>query len=256
MTHAADAMSAGNIVAAIGEPGAGRATALGQAARRAHPRDRILSAGAPEPDDVPTWLGLWTPELGKAHTAVIVRDVDLLPAWAAERLRDLVAQASGQSGVPFAVTAERFTDIPAALARLVDTVVEVPPLRERADDVLALATHIARRARGRDVAFTASAARALQSYGWPGNADQLAAVVRNAVSRTDVVDVGHLPSEVLAGNTRRLSRIEAFERGEIIRVLSNGAPTMADAARDLGMSRATLYRKIAQYGVDAARLYG
>ncbi|MEH3140818.1 MAG: Fis family transcriptional regulator [Mycobacterium kyogaense] len=256
VTHAADAMSAGNIVAAIGEPGAGRATALGQAARRAHPRDRILSAGAPEPDDVPTWLGLWTPELGKSHTAVIVRDVDLLPVWAAERLRDLVTRAGGRSGVPFAVTAERFTDIPQAIARLVDTVVEVPPLRDRDGDVLTLAAHMARRARGRDVAFTPSAARALQSYGWPGNADQLAAVVRSAVSRTDVVDVGHLPSEVLAGNTRRLSRIEAFERGEIIRVLSNGAPTMADAARDLGMSRATLYRKIAQYGVDAARLHG
>ena len=135
------------------EPGAGRATALGQAARRAHPRDRILSAGAPEPDDVATWLGLWTPELGKSHTAVIVRDVDLLPVWAAERLRDLITRGAGAAGagVPFAITAERFADIPAALARLVDTVVEVAPLRERSGDILPLAAHIARQARGRDV---------------------------------------------------------------------------------------------------------
>lgn len=258
VTHAAEAMAAGTIVAAIGEPGAGRATALGQAARRAHPRDRILSAGAPEPDDVATWLGLWTPELGKSHTAVIVRDVDLLPVWAAERLRDLITRGAGAAGagVPFAITAERFADIPAALARLVDTVVEVAPLRERSGDILPLAAHIARQARGRDVGFTPAAARALQGFGWPGNTDQLGSVVRHAVSRTDLVDVAHLPSEVLAGSTRRLTRIEAFERGEIIRVLAFGAPTMAEAARELGMSRATLYRKIAQYDIDVARLHG
>jgi transcriptional regulator of acetoin/glycerol metabolism len=53
----------------------------------------------------------------------------------------------------------------------------------------------------------------------------------------------------LAGNTRHLSRIEAFERGEIARVLGVEGQTMAAAARELGMSRATLYRKIAQYGI-------
>lgn len=256
--QAAEAMSAGRIVATIGEPGSGRATALGQAARRTHPRDRILSAGAPEPDDVATWLGLWTPELGKPHTAVIVRDADLLPVWAAERLHGLLTRGAGAAGVavPFALTAERFADIPVSLARLVDTVVEVPPLRERPGDILALAVHIAHRVRGRDVGFTPAASRALQGFDWPGNTDQLNAVIKWVVSRTDVVDVAHLPSEVLSGGTRRLSRIEAFERGEIIRVLANGSPTMAEAARELGMSRATLYRKVAQYGIDVAGLHG
>ncbi len=61
-----------------------------------------------------------------------------------------------------------------------------------------------------------------------------------------------LPTEVLAGDTRHLSRIEAFERGEIVRVLGTGSPTMAEAAHELGMSRATLYRKVAQYGIDVA----
>jgi transcriptional regulator of acetoin/glycerol metabolism len=61
---------------------------------------------------------------------------------------------------------------------------------------------------------------------------------------------------VLAGNTRRLSRIEAFERGEMVRVLTSEGLTMAEAARDLGMSRATLYRKIAQYGIQVPRERG
>ena len=210
-----------------------------------------------------TWLGLWTPEIGKAHTAVIVRDVDLLPAWVAERLRDLVQRSgatsmtssAGAAGarVPFAVTAERFADIPTALASLVDTVIEVAPLRDRPDDVLPLAAHIGRRARGRDVQFSPAASRALRNFGWPGNVDPTAPVVTRAASRTDVIDVANLPTEVLAGNGRHLSRIEAFECGEIVRVLGSGNPTMAEAAHELGMSRATLYRKISQYGIHVQR---
>lgn len=247
---AEQAMAAGSIVAAIGEPGAGRSTLLAQAARHTHPRDRILSASAPDAADVQTWLGLWTPELGKEHTAVVVRDVDELPTWVADQLRDLVVRSSREVTVPFAVTAERFEDIPAGLAALIDTVVEVPPLRDRAQDVLPLAAHIAKRARGREVVISPAASRALQSYGWPGNVDELARVVAHAANRTDVIDVGSLPPEVLAGPSRHLSRIEAFERGEIIRVLTSRAgPTMAQAAQELGMSRATLYRKMSQYGI-------
>jgi hypothetical protein len=248
-------MSDGHVVVAIGEPGAGRSTLLAQAARHTYPRDRILSASAPDASDIQTWLGLWTPELGKEHTAVVVRDVDMLPTWVADQLRDLVVRSSrGGTTVPFAVTAERFEDIPAALAGLIDTVVEVPPLRDRPEDVLPLAAHIAKRARGRDVVVSPAASRALQSYGWPGNVDQLARVVAHAAHRTDVIDVGSLPPEVLAGPSRHLSRIETFERGEIIRVLcSRGGPTMAEAARELGMSRATLYRKISQYGIRIPR---
>ena len=213
------AWRAGQIVAAVGEPGAGRATLLGQAARHTYPRDRILSAGAPNPTDVQTWLGLWTPELGKAHTAVIVREVDLLPPWVAERLRDLVLRSGATLRVPFALTAERFADIPPALAALVDTVVAVPPLRDRPDDVLPLATISHAGRVGGSCDRPAAASRALRNYGWPGNVDELHQVVTQAASRADVIDMANLPSEVLAGNTRHLSRIEAFERGEIVRVL-------------------------------------
>jgi sigma-54 dependent transcriptional regulator, acetoin dehydrogenase operon transcriptional activator AcoR len=251
--RAAAGMASGGIVAAVGEPGAGRATALAQAARHTYPRDRILSVGAPAPTDVQTWLGLWTPELGKSHTAVIVRDVDLLPPWVAERLRDLVLRSSADTSVPFAMTAERYEDIPCALAGLVDTVVSVPPLRDRSDDVRILADHIAKRTRGRELAFTPAASRALCNYDWPGNVAELSRVIAHAAGRADVIDLGDLPPQVLAGETRHLSRIEAFERGEITRVLDLEGLTMAEAATELGMSRATLYRKIAQYGIHVGR---
>ena len=62
------------------------------------------------------------------------------PSWVAEHMRDLVVQARvrARTGehVPFAMTASRYEAIPPALAPLVDTIVAVPPLRERPEDVM------------------------------------------------------------------------------------------------------------------------
>lgn len=136
------------------------------------------------------------------------------------------------------------------LLEAIETVVPVPRLRDRTQDVAPLAEHLARRARGRDVRFTPAARRALAHHDRPGNVDELARVVGDLAHRGDTVDATDLPSEVLAGSTRHLSRIEAFERGEIVRVFSDHEGTMSDAAAKLGMSRATLYRKLSQYGIS------
>ena len=254
------ALAAGRVVAVVGEPGSGRATLLAQAVRRHHPRERILSTSAPDPQDVEAWLALWTPELGKAETTVLVREVDRLAAWVAERLRDLVvatrrhdAPGASSAMVPFAVTAPDYAAVPAPLTSLVETVVAVPPLRERPDDVVPLALHAARRARGRELGLTRAAETALRGCGWPGNVAQLQQVIRQAATRTDVIDVRHLPADVLSGSTHRLSRIETFERDEIVRVLTQPGISMREAAEELGMSRATVYRKLAQYDIHVPR---
>jgi hypothetical protein len=255
--RAADAIARGRVVAAVGETGAGRATQLAQAMRRARPRDRILSVSSPDPEDVDAWLASWAPELGKPWTSVVVRNVDLLPALAAASLVGVVANASRvpaeQAGAPWCLTAESFADIPSGLAPLVDTVVEVPALRERLDDVLPLARHVAERTRGRPIDFTPVAERALTTCGWPGNVDQLVRAVRQAAGRADVIDLAQLPSEVLSGSRRRLTRIEAFERDEIVRCLTRAGTTMREAAVELGMSRATLYRKLAHYDLHVLK---
>ncbi|WP_200958150.1 GAF domain-containing protein [Nocardioides sp. Soil805] len=245
------------IILAVGEEGSGRATVLAQALREQFPRERILAASPPPPQDCEAWLGLWTPELGKPDTGILVRDVDLLPEWVAEHVRDLVVQARVRAHagdhVPFAMTASRYDAIPPALAPLVDTIVSVPPLRERPDDVLPLAHLAARRARGREVAFTHAAESALRDCGWPGNARQLVDVIAQAARRGDTIDVRHLPADVLSGTSRRLTRIETFERDEIVRVLTRPGTSMKDAGEELGMSRATVYRKVAQYDINIPR---
>ncbi len=245
------------IVLAVGEEGAGRATVLAQALRQAFPRDRILAASPPAPQDSEAWLGLWIPELGKPGTSILVRDVDLLPEWVAEHVRDLVVQARvrahGGDHVPFAMTTSRFDALPPALTPLVDTIVAVPPLRERTEDVLPLARLAARRARGREVTFTHAAEAALRDCGWPGNARRLVEVVTQAARRSDTIDVRHLPADVLSGASRRLTRIETFERDEIVRVLTRPGISMKEAGEELGMSRATVYRKIAHYDIHVPR---
>jgi hypothetical protein len=256
LARAERALADHRVVLATGEPSSGRATLLAQAMRRQHPRERILSASAPAPVDAEAWLGLWTPELGKPDTGVVVRDADLLPTWVAERLRDLVVQARGHAPMaplPFGLTARTFETVPSALASLVDSVVEVAPLRERPDDVIPLAHLAALRVRGREVTLTPAAESALRACGWPGNVGQLQGAVRAAATRGDVVDLQHLPADVLSGSTRLLTRIERFERDEITRVLTRPGISVREAAQELGMSRATVYRKLAQYDIHLPR---
>jgi sigma-54 dependent transcriptional regulator, acetoin dehydrogenase operon transcriptional activator AcoR len=240
------ALQAGRGVAVVGEPGVGKAALLAAAHRRVRPHDRLLTARPPAPDDAESWLALWTPELGKEHTSVVVGRVDALSSWAAAELAAIFERVGRRA---FAMTAGDPAAVPAPLQQLVDEVVEVPALRYRSDDVLPLARWFARRARGREVTFTPDAVRALTTFHWPGNAAQLQRVVRDAVTRGDAVDARHLAPEVFSGAARRLTRIETIERDEIVRCLIEPGATVSRAAAELGMSRATIYRKITHFGI-------
>ena len=251
-------LSSDGVTLAVGEPGSGRVTLIAQALRRRFPRDRVLCAPAPKAKDVDAWLALWGPEVGKPRTHVIIGNVDQLPAGTLEELRVLTtltykASDGNESASTLSMTAETFDAVGSSLTGTVSTIVSVPPLRDRAADIVPLARHAARTARGRDVQFTDSALRAIASCGWPGNVRQLKDAIHHAATRTDLIDVQHLPPEVLSGVRRRLSRIEAFERDEIVRALSQPGVTMKDAAESLGMSRATIYRKVSQYDIHVHR---
>ncbi|MFI5954492.1 helix-turn-helix domain-containing protein [Cryptosporangium sp. NPDC051539] len=244
------ALAAGRVTAVVGEAGAGKAALAAQARRSLVPRSRILHARAPEAADVPAWLELWTPELRKPDTFIIVSGLHTLPAWAAGELARLFADARPAGPVPFVLTAPGFTSLPDEIAMLVDALVEVPPLRLRPDDVLPLARYVAGSIRRREVTFTPRAAAALTAYHWPGNATQLRRVVRDAVLRATVVDLHHLAPEVLDRGSRPLTRLERLERDEIVRCLVEPNQTMTRAAEELGIGRATLYRKIAHYRIE------
>ena len=252
VTRTVEALTAGRMVAAVGERGSGRATLLAQAVRQVYPHDRLFAVRAPAPRDTDSWFSVWTPELSRPNTGFVLCDVDDLSSPAAEHLRAMLVGERTSDAAACPVSAEHFDAIPLPLRTLVETVVQVPPLRERAADILPLANHLAWRARRREVDFTTAASRALTDYAWPGNVEELAQAVREAASRTDLVDVRHLPPQILSRG-QHLSRIKAFERDEIVRVLSRPGATSEGAAAELGMSRATVYRKLAQYGIQLPR---
>ncbi|MGY5633080.1 hypothetical protein ACW7N6_31955 [Streptomyces sp. UC1A3] len=92
------ALAEGRVVAAVGESGAGRTALLSAARRPAAPRERVLAARPPAPEDIRAWLTLWTPELAKDDTCVIVSRVDTLPAWAAAELAGMFARVRRPDG--------------------------------------------------------------------------------------------------------------------------------------------------------------
>jgi NtrC-family two-component system response regulator AlgB len=148
------------------------------------------------------------------------------------------------------------------LYRLNVITLRLPALRERPDDVVALAessllgfaASYRRPARG----FTAAAANAIRAYPWPGNIRELRNVIERAVilCPSAEVDVNHLSivqgtsGPAVAGTIRVGADVtlEALERAHILAVIAN-APTLESAATTLGIDASTLYRKRKQYGV-------
>jgi two-component system nitrogen regulation response regulator NtrX len=143
--------------------------------------------------------------------------------------------------------------------------IELPPLRERLEDVPALASHLAARVRpGHPVSFTESALALLSAYSWPGNIRELANLVeRLSILSGPVIDGaavrqvlrdGSSPAALTAPSTllsRSLTEsLDEFERGLINAALAQAKGNMAEAARVLQTDRANLYRRMRRLGVE------
>ena len=93
--------------------------------------------------------------------------------------------------------------------------------------------------------------RQLAKLPWPGNVAQLRKVLSEAVSlqRSGIIGADKLPAESRSLARRRLTQLEALERDAIVRSLQENGGSKAEAAEALGMSRATIYRKIKEFGI-------
>jgi transcriptional regulator of acetoin/glycerol metabolism len=131
--------------------------------------------------------------------------------------------------------------------------VAVPPLRHHVEDVAELVPHLLTRlTRGSDLTCSPDAMRLLMRNRWPGNVEQLYQVLRKAVARrrSGVLSAEDLPPECRAITRRVLTPLEAIECDAIVDALIDNDGNKAEAARHLGMSRATIYRKIRGYGIS------
>jgi transcriptional regulator of acetoin/glycerol metabolism len=93
--------------------------------------------------------------------------------------------------------------------------------------------------------------RQLYKLPWPGNVAQLRRVIAETVARqrSGVIGADKLPPECRSLAKRKLTQMEALERDAIVRSLEDNADNKLQAAIALGMSRATIYRKMRDYGI-------
>jgi transcriptional regulator with PAS, ATPase and Fis domain len=137
----------------------------------------------------------------------------------------------------------------------------LPPLRERADDIPALAAHFvavySRQIKKRVDGIDEDALRALSRYGWPGNVRELENVIERAIIMADEgrpVSVAHLPDDLAAakapaGPAPPLPALREAEREILLRTLRECGGNRSLAARRLGIGRRTLYDKLARYRI-------
>jgi transcriptional regulator of acetoin/glycerol metabolism len=248
----------------LGEPGTGKCAL----AHHAHQLSRVgdpwtvFDAALAKVDGPDDWLRAVRQRLECADGTVLLRHVAMLDPVAAGGLC-AVLDAVGDDGPRLMATA--MTDIPSEAGvfqslfdRLGVVRISVPPLRQRPDDIRALAAALVRRNAMREPTprLTPEALQALLRLDWPGNVRQLDNVIKGllATGRRSDIQLEDLPEEVRRQTSRRpLSRLEQLELEQILVALRQADGNKLEAARTLGISRATLYRKLASFGVELDR---
>lgn len=140
--------------------------------------------------------------------------------------------------------------------------IEVPPLRERKEDIpLLIQTFLAEhRAKGSIVQTVSdSSLELLLQHDWPGNVRELENVIESAVALThkECLEPTDLPFGKPASrvSTKPFADIElslaAYERCALERALQNSAGDVREAAKRLGIGRSTFYRKLARHGLES-----
>jgi DNA-binding NtrC family response regulator len=156
------------------------------------------------------------------------------------------------------VAAQRFRED--LLYRLKVVTLQVPPLRERPEDIPVLARHFLSRAAQRfgvaQARITPELLTRLGRYSWPGNVRELENALESAValSADGTIDLSLLPDPSLPPQpqpapTRFKEQVAAYERGLIVAALDATRGNQSEAARLLDIGRATLQDKIRKYGL-------
>lgn len=134
--------------------------------------------------------------------------------------------------------------------------IDIPPLRERKEDIPALTQYFLGHIHPDRPPYkiTPKAEECFQAYHWPGNVRELRNVIERAIilSENDLVTPGSLPREMVEScdgleSGGAFPTLEQSERQLIVRVLNHVNGNRTAAAKMLGIGRKTLYRKLCQF---------
>jgi DNA-binding NtrC family response regulator len=150
--------------------------------------------------------------------------------------------------------------------RLVVFPIHLPPLRERREDVPALVEHFlakyAADAGKRITTVEPDSLDRLTGHDWPGNVRELENVIHRSllVASGSELRLEDLPAELQSGPTAPapavsvgVSKLAELEKNAILAALEQYGGNLSDAARQLGIGRSTLYRKLEQYGLRSKK---
>ncbi len=154
--------------------------------------------------------------------------------------------------------------------RLMTVPIEIPPLRERPEDVPTLAYHflkqLQRKYDCRMQKIDEGAVEIMQEYPWPGNVRELRYIIENIVvisGNEEILRPYHLPNEISDHNIKSYpiqnpsemaKTIQEVEKSYIINSLEKTGGNISQSAKELGLGRNTLYRKMKAYNIDPANL--
>jgi len=140
--------------------------------------------------------------------------------------------------------------------------INIPPLRERKDDIPLLAEYFLRTYSGRLEKkinnISQQALALLMQYDWPGNVRELQNVIRHTVAFTDkdTIVPESFPDEVLnidnkkQPDEKKQMSLQEIEKAYMIQMLENLSWNYSQASKIMGISRATIYRKIKEFGLS------
>lgn len=143
--------------------------------------------------------------------------------------------------------------------------INIPPLRERKEDIPLLARHFIKKISKRQGVPEKKIPRdvmlALTAYNWPGNVRELENAIERAfiLSQSEQIELGCLPAKIVDYSKNSMEirdplgyrpTLEEMERRYILEVLKSTNYDKAEAAQILGIDLSTLYRKLKRYGHD------
>ncbi|MEO8889529.1 MAG: GAF domain-containing protein [Jatrophihabitantaceae bacterium] len=247
----------GEWLALEGEPGVGKLALLRAVQLRRQPSVRFTVLDAADAAADPHWLASVRAVLLDDVGSLAVRHVDRLDGPGLRALASALQDeraARPERPLWVAVTLSRAganADLESLLRQFPRTV-DVPPLRLHLEDLDQLVSFfLARLGHGGRVACSPDALRLLMRSAWPGNVAQVHQMLHGVVQhrRAGIIQSADLPPETQTVSRRLLNPLESMERDAIVTAMADANGSKVKAALALGMSRATIYRKIHEYGI-------
>ncbi|MCD6391116.1 MAG: sigma-54-dependent Fis family transcriptional regulator [Dehalococcoidia bacterium] len=140
--------------------------------------------------------------------------------------------------------------------------IELPPLRERKEDIPLLAEHFlnkfASENRKEITGFSTDTVEFLLDYDWPGNVRELENAIERAVilAKDSIITIADLPQKKIspAYSTAQRKNLKEVEKEHILNILRETGENYSQAARILGISRMTLYKKAREYDLSVKKI--